>query len=213
MAGRLHASHPRSVFESTTRCRHRPGVGWAAGSPVVGAPARTRRYHPSKGFDVLSKRSPVTGARGTRDSPHRGPTPPGEEQFELTLEARRRDLGLEGAVELAGPSTTSTRNSPAPASTSSLRGARSRPLAIMEAMAAGVPVVATRVGRSPSSCRRERGWLVEPDSPDALAGAISAVLSRPDRRAGGPKRPAGYVRSACEVERMVAGIDAVYRSL
>ena len=52
--------------------------------------------------------------------------------------------------------------------------------AILEAMAAGRPVVATRVGGNPELVRdRETGLLVAPDDAGALAAAIEIVLASP----------------------------------
>lgn len=50
--------------------------------------------------------------------------------------------------------------------------------AILEAMAAGRPVVATRVGGNPELvCDRETGLLVAPEDEDALANAFGAALA------------------------------------
>jgi glycosyltransferase involved in cell wall biosynthesis len=56
------------------------------------------------------------------------------------------------------------------------------PLAVLEYMAAGLPVVATDVGGVPSMVRRgETGLLVPRRDPAALAAAIRDVLADPDR--------------------------------
>jgi glycosyltransferase involved in cell wall biosynthesis len=58
------------------------------------------------------------------------------------------------------------------------------PLVIMEAMAAGLPVVATRVGDAPAMVKEgETGTLVDPGDPEQLAGAMDRVRSMgPDAR-------------------------------
>lgn len=54
---------------------------------------------------------------------------------------------------------------------------------IMEAMASGVPVVATEVGGNAELVvPGEAGTLVPPDDPQAMAEAISAYLADPERR-------------------------------
>ena len=64
--------------------------------------------------------------------------------------------------------------------------ADNHPLAVLEALACGVPVVASRVGGIPEQVRDETGILVDPGKPEALAGAIAELLGdEPRRRAMG----------------------------
>jgi L-malate glycosyltransferase len=75
--------------------------------------------------------------------------------------------------------------------------------AIVESMAAGVPVVATRVGGSPEVVRHgETGLLVPLDDEDALVAAIEDLLSQPELR-----RKCG--RQAKELARARFGFDHV----
>ncbi len=54
------------------------------------------------------------------------------------------------------------------------------PLALLEAMAAGCPVVATAVGGIPAVIEEGRnGWLVPPSDVEALRRAITRILHRP----------------------------------
>jgi L-malate glycosyltransferase len=53
----------------------------------------------------------------------------------------------------------------------------------LESMAAGVPVVATRVGGNPELVSEQRGLLVPPDDEDALAAALERLLRDSARRA------------------------------
>ena len=54
------------------------------------------------------------------------------------------------------------------------------PLVVLEAMAAGVPVVASAVSGIPEVVvDGETGWLVPPEDPKALAAALAEVLSGP----------------------------------
>ncbi len=56
------------------------------------------------------------------------------------------------------------------------------PLALIEAMFSGVPIVSTAVGGIPDLIRPdESGWLVEPGNPRALADAMAALLLDPAR--------------------------------
>jgi glycosyltransferase involved in cell wall biosynthesis len=55
-------------------------------------------------------------------------------------------------------------------------------IAILEAMASGLPVVATRVGGNPEIVAQEQsGLLVSPGRPDELAQAIMSLLREPER--------------------------------
>jgi glycosyltransferase involved in cell wall biosynthesis len=61
------------------------------------------------------------------------------------------------------------------------------PLVVLEAMAAGVPVVASAVSGIPEVVQDgETGWLVPPEDPRALKQALEDVLARPEeaRRRG-----------------------------
>jgi glycosyltransferase involved in cell wall biosynthesis len=57
------------------------------------------------------------------------------------------------------------------------------PLSVLEALAAGVPVVATSVGGVPEVVANGGGVLVPPGDPDALATALIELLGDPSRRA------------------------------
>lgn len=87
-------------------------------------------------------------------------------------------------------------------------------LALLEAMLAARPVVATRVSSAPEIVADgETGLLVPPDDASALAEAVSALLADPTRAAayGG----AGLARARLEfsVARMAERTAAVYAAL
>lgn len=61
--------------------------------------------------------------------------------------------------------------------------AEGNPLALMEAMAAGLPVVATAVGGVPELLTNGRdGFVVSPGDPDALAAALSQLVGSSEQR-------------------------------
>jgi sugar transferase (PEP-CTERM/EpsH1 system associated) len=84
--------------------------------------------------------------------------------------------------------------------------------AILEAMATGLPVIATRVGGNVELVRDGiTGRLIEPSRPATLAEALGDYLSDPLRaRAQGA---AGRERAVAEfgLEHMLAGYEALYR--
>jgi glycosyltransferase involved in cell wall biosynthesis len=88
------------------------------------------------------------------------------------------------------------------------------PVSAIEAMAAGCPVVATRVGGLPDLIDdRNTGRLVPPRNESALAGAILDLLSSPDtaRELGINAKKAVDKRFA--VARLISDMDHFYRTL
>ena len=58
-----------------------------------------------------------------------------------------------------------------------------QPLVVMEALALGVPVVATAVGRVPELVNPSVGRVVPPGDPEALGAALAELAADPDLRA------------------------------
>jgi glycosyltransferase involved in cell wall biosynthesis len=106
----------------------------------------------------------------------------GDGEHRAALEGRAVELGLGSAVAFLGRADASRVRS-------LLVGARAlvvpstyegMPLVVLEAMAAGVPVVASRVSGIPEVVEEgETGWLVPAEDPAALAEALAAVLADP----------------------------------
>jgi glycosyltransferase involved in cell wall biosynthesis len=85
------------------------------------------------------------------------------------------------------------------------------PLAAIEAMEAGLPVVATRVvGTEEVVVDGVTGALVRRDDPAALAAAIGALLADPERRRAQGAAGRRRYRSCFTRERMAADTAAVY---
>ena len=87
------------------------------------------------------------------------------------------------------------------------------PIVLFEAMAAGVPVIATRVGGVPDVVSPVEALVVEPDNPAALAQALRATLA--DR--GGAAARAAAARTRLEREFAVGPwlerYEALYRDV
>lgn len=84
-------------------------------------------------------------------------------------------------------------------------------LAVIEAQAAGVPVVATPVGGIRETVvEGETGWLVPPRDAEALAARIAWVLDHPEEARGIAADARARVHSRYSVERMVEQTIALY---
>lgn len=88
------------------------------------------------------------------------------------------------------------------------------PNAVMEAMAAGKPVVAAAVGGIPELIQdRVTGRLVSTRAPEDFADAVESLLDNPEERATMGALAAAWVRENLAVERMVAAYRDLYREL
>ncbi len=131
------------------------------------------------------------------------------------IEATRASLGLEKHVTLAGLQHD-VRPYYAMAQVAVMAShSEGSPNALLEAMAAGVPIVATRVGGIPEIATDQKSaLLVEARKPAALAQAIQRLLKEQDLRerlserakaAAAAYSPAAYRRSLTDVYERVLG--------
>ena len=137
-----------------------------------------------------------------------------EDREAVPIRAKIRELGLEGHVVLGG----SRRDIPA-----ILRATRvvAHPgeqeglsNAILEAMAAGVPVVASHVGGNPETVEDGKtGLLVPPGDPVVLASAILDLLRDPERAAGMGRAARDRIRDRFSLAGMIKGIEESYIEL
>lgn len=104
------------------------------------------------------------------------------------LERAILEYQLEGRVELLGPRTQEevsrflqTANCYVqPSVVTSTGKMEGIPVALMEAMASRIPVIATAISGVPELVRPgETGWLVPPENVDALADALSDIHENP----------------------------------
>lgn len=141
-------------------------------APVVGMVAR---YHPMKDpenlFNAFARvRQAMGDARLVLAGQYT------DEERDWTM-GDARALGLEGAVSLIGRRPDVPRVLAAfDVVASPSAWGEGFPNAIGEAMASGIPCVATDVGDSAAVVSRH-GWVVPPRAPDALAQALLEVLS------------------------------------
>lgn len=175
------------------------------------------RLHPDKGLDILLRAVAALLERvPTLHVIVAGGVQQGHESYEAKLLDLRRELGLESVVDFAGR-TNAPRDLLLRATMyvqSSREGTELQPISVLEAMALGVPVVATRVGGVAEMLGDgEFGTLVAPEDPAALAAAMEGVLrdreSAVQRAAAAQKR----VRVEHTTARQIDQLEAVYASL
>ena len=88
------------------------------------------------------------------------------------------------------------------------------PVALIEALAAARPVVATRVGGTPDLLGEdERGRLVPPGEPAALARAILETLDQSEAARARALAGREHVLARHSADRLVRDVDALYREL
>lgn len=88
------------------------------------------------------------------------------------------------------------------------------PLAIMEYMALGKPVVATRAGGIPDLIEdRVHGLLVEPEDPAALAQAIASLLRDPELALDMGRHGRERQRREFSIDAVARKVEALYEEL
>jgi glycosyltransferase involved in cell wall biosynthesis len=142
---------------------------------VVGA---VSRLSPEKGPDVL-----IDAAALFCKSHDAGLVIFGKGPMEEKLRARIARLGLEKRAVLGGFCPEIERLLPGMDLFAQSSHTEGLPVAVLEAQAAGVPVVATAVGGTPEVVEDGRtGWLAPPADPAALARKIGEALSSGELR-------------------------------
>lgn len=88
------------------------------------------------------------------------------------------------------------------------------PASLIEAMAAGCPVISTAVGGVPDFVKNgETGRLVPPRDPVALAAAMLNLFAEPQKTEQMAQKAKNMVLKQYNSERLVADIDSLYQSL
>ena len=87
------------------------------------------------------------------------------------------------------------------------------PVCLIEAQAAGVPVVSTLVGGVETVVLDGQSGRVVPRDPLKLSDAVAHLLDDPDARREWGKRGRDHVLSCFSIDRLVDDIDSLYRRL
>lgn len=181
----------------------RAALGLSPDGTVLGV---VSRLDPAKGVDILIRALPALENVTL--------TIIGDGAERAALETLAEELGVAGRICWAGyrPDVYSLL----PAFDVFVQPSRFEglPTTVMEAMAAGLPVVATAVGGTPEVVEDGKtGLLVPPADPIALAQAITRLLEDTDLRSALGR--AGYERvvKLFSVEQMVRQTEALYEEL
>lgn len=198
---------PATVMPAAEACR---ALGLApAGGPYIGS---LGRLCPTKGLDTLLRAASLLPGGRPRvtvvfvgDDPARGTY-----EQELRSLALRLDVG----VRFCGYHADAARYLRAFEVLAVPSRAEPFGLVTAEALARGVPVVATRAGGSAEIIRDGvDGLLVAPDDPEELAVALGRLLADRELHAAcavaGPQR----VAAAFTIERQVAATERVYEAV
>ena len=155
----------------------RKALGLPQGGRVLGW---VGRLSPEKGPDIMldaltALQQPETLLSIIGDGDERG-----------ALEAQARELGVAGQIRWHGMVPDAGRLYAAFDAFVLSSRTEGTPISLFEAMAAGVPIVATRVGGVPDVLRESEGWLVPPTDSPSLARTIVRALDERDesRRRG-----------------------------
>lgn len=91
--------------------------------------------------------------------------------------------------------------------------AESMPYIVLEAIAAGIPLIATRVGGVPEIFGSESGRLVPPGNVERLANAMAATAAAPQDARYAAGRLRETIRTRFSIDAMAAAIEGAYRQV
>ena len=167
------------------------------------------RHVPQKGIDTLLQ---ATARARSRIGDSFVLELAGDGPERRRLERRARDLDLAPSVRflgtLARPDLLEAyRRADAFVLASRFEGF---PLVILEAWAAGLPVISTAVGGVPDLCNDGNAILVPPDDPEALSDAMESLARDPRRREALGAEGRSLVRERYSWETIAEQYERVY---
>jgi glycosyltransferase involved in cell wall biosynthesis len=138
----------------------------------------------------------------------------GDGEARPLLERLTRQLGLTAAVHFAGIKPNEPNLHHLFDVSVLCSSSEAFPNSIVEAMAAGKPVVATRVGGIVDAVvDRQTGILVPPGTPTAVAGAIEQLLMAPGLRRQLGEAAARRARAQFHANRVLPSLESLYDRL
>ena len=190
----------------------RASLGFEPDAPLVTVVSRVTRL---KGLEQFVAAAAMTAERHPRARfVIAGEPAPGDESYVTSLKRLAARLGLGDRLVFAGlrRDVPSLLAASAIAVMPSLNEALSN--ALLEAMAAGAPTVATRVGGTPEALTDgENGLLVPPGDAMALATGIGRFLAEPLAAAACGRAARRTIEQRFSLARMVAATEQLYVDL
>jgi glycosyltransferase involved in cell wall biosynthesis len=161
---------------------------------------------PIKGFDLLIEALAILKGSGRRVTATIG----GVGSFDAALKAQAQRLGVADQIRFVGHRTAREAFAMGRILVVCSR-AESLPYVVLEAAAAGMPIIASRVGGIPEIFGAEAAHLVAPENPGALATAIGAAVADPAMIRLVANSLCARVRREFSAAAMVDGGLAAYR--
>lgn len=167
------------------------------------------RFVPAKALDDLLRAFAIFHGR----VPHSVLAMAGDGPLFEPMAALVREMGLSDSVRLLGPRQDVPLLMAAADIyvSSSLR--EGLPMAVLEAMMAGLPVVATAVGDLPHLVRAETGRLVPPARPEVLAEALETLAKNASLRESLGAAARQFVQENFSADAWMNQLLALYRDV
>ena len=187
------ASRPFLASGRERQTRTRAGAGVCVG--LVG------RLAPEKGVDLFLQAAKIVIER----APGVSFVIAGEGPDRAALELQAKQLGLQHTVTFLGRQEDMSAFYASIDVLASSSRQEGLPVALLEGMASGLPLVATRVGAVPEVVADQvTGYLVDPEDAAALAEAMLALVADPERRMLFGAAGQGRVKERFSATRMTA---------
>lgn len=203
----IHGVHMTGIEEAAAqRAETRVELGVGPGEALVGTVANLR---PQKGYEVFLRAASMLRDEGLPVhfiSVGHGPE-------EASIQAVRHRFGLDEEFLMLGARVDALRVAAAFDVFVLASHFEGLPVAVMEALALGVPVVATRVGGVPEVVREGvEGLIVPTGRPELLAAAIRQLVLDPDLRSamGNAARDRGR---SYDIKVAAARLESIYREV